>query len=71
MIAMATVTVANPATAPTDRSISPADRTKVIAMAMTAIIAVCRTMLSRLLGFKKPLSFSVSAKTTKIATKPM
>jgi len=40
-------------------------------MAITAIIAVCRTMFSRLLGFRNPLSFSVSAKIRKIATKPM
>ena len=39
-IAMATVTEVSPATAPTDRSISPAERTNVMATAMTAIMAV-------------------------------
>ena len=42
-----------------------------ITTAITAIIAVWRTMLSRLFGFRNPLSFSVRAKTTKMATKPI
>ena len=70
-MAMATVTEARPATAPTERSISPAESTKVMAIAMTAIIAVWRTMLRRLLGLRNPLSLSVAAKTRKITTKPM
>ena len=69
-IAIAVVTEARPATAPIERSISPAERTKVMATAMIAIIAVWRTMLSRLLGSRKPLSCSVTAKTRKMATKP-
>ena len=69
--ANATVTLARPATAPTERSISPADNTNVIAIAITAIIAVCRTMLSRLLGFRNPLSFRVRANIRKIAIKPI
>ena len=68
---IATVTVASPATAPTERSISPAESTKVMAIAITAIIAVCRTMLSRLLGLRNPLSAKVTAKTRKMTTKPI
>lgn len=70
-IAIATLAVARPVTAPTERSISPADRTNVMAIAMTAIIAVCRTMFIRLSGVRKPLSFRVSANTGNITTKPM
>ena len=70
-MAMATVTVAKPATEPTERSISPADKTNVIAMAITAIIAVCRMMFRRLLGFKNPLSESVTAKIKNNTIKPM
>ena len=67
---MAVVTEASPATAPIERSISPAERTKVIATAMTEIIAVWRMMFSRLSGSRKPWSYSVTAKRTKIPTKP-
>ena len=70
-MAMATVTVVSPATAPMDRSISPDARTKVMATAITAIIAVWRTMFKRLVGFRKPLSAKVTAKTAKITTKPI
>ena len=45
--------------------------TKVIATAMTEIVAVWRMMFSRLVGVRKPLSPSVIAKTTKTKTKPM
>ena len=70
-IVMATVTVVRPATAPIDRSISPLARTKVIATAITAIMAVWRMMFKRLVGFRKPLSLNVRAKITKITTKPI
>src|SRR5687767_13263431 len=43
-IARAVVTDESPATAPTDRSISPAERTNVMATAMIAIIEVWRAM---------------------------
>ena len=55
-IPMAVVTEASPATAPTERSISPATRTNVIATAMIEIIAVWRMMFSRLFGSRKPWS---------------
>ena len=70
-MAIATVTDVSPATAPTERSISPEDSTNVIAIAITAIIAVWRTMLSRLFGFRNPLSFNVTAKNMKMITKPI
>jgi hypothetical protein len=69
-IASAVVTDARPATAPTERSISPAESTNVIATAMTDIMAVCLTMLRRLVGSRKPRSCSVTAKKMKIARKP-
>ena len=70
-MAIAVTTEARPATAPTDRSISPVDSTKVIVTETTAMIAVCLMMLSRLLGSRKPRSPSVTAKIRKIATKPI
>jgi hypothetical protein len=70
-MAMATVTVVRPATAPMLRSISPDDSTKVMATAITAIIAVWRMMFKRLVGFRNPLSARVTAKTAKITTKPI
>ena len=69
-MAIAVVTVASPATAPIDRSISPAASTKVMATAITAIMAVWRMMLSRLFGSRKPLSNNAKEKITKMATKP-
>jgi hypothetical protein len=70
-IPMAVATDAKPATAPTDRSISPVQSTKVIVTETTAMIAVCRTMFKRLFGSRKPLSPNVAAKTRKITTKPI
>ncbi len=68
---MAAVTEARPATAPTDRSICAAPMTNVMATAMTVMTAVWRNTLSRLVGFRKPESASVTAKKTKMMTKPM
>src|SRR5919112_6171287 len=45
--------------------------TKVMATAIVAMIAVWRTMLSRLLGLVKPASRRVMAKKRNNATKPM
>ena len=68
--ASAVVTEARPATEPIDRSISPADRTKVMPTAMMAIIAVWRTIFSKLFGSRNPLSLRVIEKKMKIATNP-
>ncbi len=69
-IAIAVATDASPASAPTDRSISPAERTNVMATAITAMTAVCRTMFRRLVGSRNPLSCRVSAKKMKMPIKP-
>ena len=61
----------SPLTLPTDRSISAVPSTKVIATDTTAMMAVWRMMLRRLLGSRKPRSPRVAAKMMKIATKPM
>jgi hypothetical protein len=45
--------------------------TKVMATAIVAMIAVWRTMFSRLFGFVKPASRRVTAKKRNNATKPM
>jgi hypothetical protein len=60
-----------PATEPTERSISAVEMTNVIATAMTAMIALCRAMLSRFVLFRKPSSASVIANTANSRTKPM
>jgi hypothetical protein len=44
----------SPATEPTERSISAAPMTKVMAVAITEIVAVWRTMFRRLLVLRKP-----------------
>jgi hypothetical protein len=64
---MSAVTSADRATtAPSERSISPALRTKTTATAITVMGVVCRTMLSRLVWLRKPSSCRVAAKKTKI-----
>ena len=70
-IPIAVATEARPATAPTDRSISAVPSTKVMATDTTAMMAVWRMMLRRLLGSRKPRSPRVAAKMMKMATKPM
>ena len=70
-IPIAVATEASPATAPTDRSISAVPSTNVMATDTTAMMAVWRTMLRRLLGSRKPRFPKVAAKIAKIATKPM
>ena len=70
-IVSAVATAPRPATAPTDRSISALEITKVMATAITEIVAVCRTMFKRLLPERKPYCPRPMAKATKITTKPM
>ena len=55
---------------PMDRSISPAESTKVMPKAMIETIAVCRAMLAKLSGVRKPRSLRVTAKKTRMARKP-
>ena len=70
-IVSAVTTDEKPASEPTERSISPAARTKVIATAIIAIIADCRTMLRRLIGLRNPWLLRVAAKIAKMQTKPI
>ncbi len=70
-MARAVVTELRPAIAPTERSICPAAMTKVTATAIVAMIAVWRTMFSKLLVFVKPASRKMTAKKRNNPTKPM
>ena len=69
--ASAAQTLDRPATDPTDRSIWAAEMTKVIATAITEMIAVCRKMLSRFVPERKPSSARKIAKSRKTTAKPM
>ena len=70
-IVIAVTTEENPAREPTERSISPAARTNVMATAITAIIADWRTMLRRLFGLRNPWLLRVTAKIAKMQTNPI
>jgi len=70
-ITIAVITEAKPATEPTDRSISAVARTKVIATAITEMMADCRMIFSRLLLLRKPLWESVAEKVTNTIMKVM
>ena len=67
---MAATTLERPATEPTLRSISADAITKVIATAITEIVAVCLKMFRRLLAVRKPLSLSVTENSRNSAAKP-
>jgi hypothetical protein len=54
---------------PIDRSISPADRTNAIPIAMTETIAVWRRMFMKLSAERKPLSNRTTEKKARIARK--
>ena len=65
------MTEARPAIEPTDKSISPEDKTNVIATAIMAIIAVCLVMFKILFMLRNPLSYNVRAKKRKTKTNPI
>ena len=67
----AVTTLDSPATEPTDRSIWAAPMTNVPATAITAMIAVWRTMFSRFAPLRKPSSPRVNAKAANTTTNPM
>ena len=70
-IVIAVTTEENPASEPTERSISPVASTKVMATAITAIMADWRTMLRRLIGLRNPWPLRVTAKIAKMQAKPI